>query len=58
MIKNIMNYNLDFMLLLKYNGFELWSAWYNKNTSTFLFSLISLARHVNELWTLNFATSM
>ena len=47
-----------FLLPLKYNDFELWSAWYKNNTTKSLFSLISIIRYFKGLWTLNFVISM
>ena len=43
---------------LKYNSFELWSAWYSNNTNKSLFSLVSVIRHFKELLTRNFVISM
>ena len=54
-----MNYYLVyFLLLLKSNDFELWSAWYKSYTSKFLFSLILVIRYFRELRNLNFIISM
>ena len=54
-----MNYYLVyFLLLLKSNDFELWSAWYKSYTGKSLFSLILVIRYFRELRTLNFIISM
>ena len=48
----------NFLLLLKYNGFELWPECYNNNTSKSLVTLISVIRNFKEIWTLNFVVPM